>query len=238
LLMSTGSALQSPALLALGLDLESTLNEEPRFLLDVCFLGALHSELVEHLGRDEAHATLLQLGLLHGLRDAALVLRAGFGQSALELPVGSPATPRLAIRFAPHPASPAERLEIRGSWPERHEAEAYLAAVGPGTSPNCFVSSGYTSGWLSGIFDSDVLAIEVECSAQGNSLCHFIARETASWREIADPWASQLLDWLPFAACPSRPSAGWWQATWNPGQSRIAGMHSRPAPPWSTSGDR
>ena len=91
--MTAGSALQSPALAALGLDLESTLNEEPRFLLDVCFLGALHSELVEHLGRDAAQVTLLQLGLLHGLRDAALVLRHGFGHRALELPAGSPATP-------------------------------------------------------------------------------------------------------------------------------------------------
>jgi len=198
--MIDGSPLQSPALAALGLDLESTLNEEPRFLLDVCFLGALHSELVEHLGRDEAHATLLQLGFLHGLRDAALVLRAGFGYSALELSAGSPATPRLAIRFAPHPAGRPDRLEIRGSWPERHEAEAYLAAIGPGTDPTCFVSSGYTSGWLSGIFDADLLAIEVECSATGDPTCHFIAREKGAWRSASDPRASQLLDSLPFPA--------------------------------------
>jgi anti-anti-sigma regulatory factor len=198
--MATGSILQSPALVALGLDLESTLNEEPRFLLDVCFLGALHSELVEHLGRDEAHATLLQLGLLHGLRDAALVLRAGFGQGALEFAVGSPATPRLAIRFAPHPTGPVNGIEIRGSWPERHEAEAYLASVGASTDPNCFVSSGYTSGWLSGIFDADLLALELECSARGDSACHFVARETSAWRETDDPRASLLLDALPFPA--------------------------------------
>ena len=196
--MPTGSPLRSPALAALGLDLESTLDEEPRFLLDVCFLGALHSELVEHLGREEAQATLLQLGFLHGLRDAALVLRAGFGLSPLELPAGAPATPRLAIRFAPHPAASAQELEIRGSWPERHEAEAYLAAVGPGVGPTCFVSCGYTSGWLSGIFDADLLALEVECSARGDASCHFIAREMAAWRSSADPRVLQLIDALPF----------------------------------------
>ena len=198
--MASGSSLRSPALAALGLDLESTLNEEPHFLLDVCFLGALHSELVEHLGRDEAHATLLQLGLLHGLRDASLVLRAGFGGSPLELPVESPATPRLAIRFAPNPASPADRFEIRGSWPERHEAEAYVTAVGSGNDPICYVSSGYTSGWLSGIFDLDVLALEAECSARGDSACQFVARETAAWSETSDPRASRLLGSLPFPA--------------------------------------
>jgi anti-anti-sigma regulatory factor len=198
--MASGSSLRSPALAALGLDLESTLNEEPHFLLDVCFLGALHSELVEHLGCDEAHATLFQLGLLHGLRDAALVLRAGFGGSPLELPAASPATPRLAIRLAPNPAVPADKFEIRGSWPERHEAEAYRTAVGSGTCPTCYVSSGYTSGWLSGIFDSDVLAVEVECSANGDAACQFIARETAVWRDTSDPRISRLLDGLPFPA--------------------------------------
>jgi len=198
--MVSGSSLRSPALAALGLDLESTLAEEPHFLLDVCFLGALHSELLEHLGRDEAYATLLQLGLLHGLRDAALVLRAGFGGSPLELPAASPATPRLAIRFAPHPASPSDQFEVLGSWPERHEAEAYLTAVGSGTEPVCCVSSGYTSGWLSGIFDTDVLALEVECSASGDSTCKFLARETAAWRGSSDPRVSRLLDSLPFPA--------------------------------------
>jgi anti-anti-sigma regulatory factor len=198
--MTPQFALQSPALEALGLDLESTLNEEPRFLLDVCFLGALHAELVEHLGRDAAHATLLQLGLLHGLRDAALVLRAGFGHSALELPAGFPVTPRLAIRLGPHAAGSADRFELRGSWPERHEAEAYLAAVGRGEGPTCFVSSGYTSGWLSGIFDADLLAVEAECSATGDATCRFIARETAAWRNTSDPRVSYLIDSLPFPA--------------------------------------
>ncbi len=198
--MTAESILQSPALIALGLDLESTLNEEPRFLLDVCFLGALHSELVEHLGSDQAHATLLQLGLLHGLRDAALVLRAGFGQGVLDLAAESPATPRLAIRFAPRPTQPVNGIEIRGSWPERHEAEAYLASVGPGTDPNCFVSSGYTSGWLSGIFDADLLALELECSARGDAACHFVAREASAWRRTGDPSALRLLDALPFSA--------------------------------------
>jgi len=63
--MTAGSPLQSPALAALGLDLESTLNEEPRFLLDVCFLGALHSELVEHLGRYDRRDPPLVVGVEH-----------------------------------------------------------------------------------------------------------------------------------------------------------------------------
>lgn len=198
--MTGGSPLHSPALAALGLDLESTLNEEPRFLLDLCFLGALHSELAEHLGPEEARAALLQLGMLHGLRDAGLVLRSGFGPGVLDLAAGSPATPRLAIRFGARPAGAAGSHEIHGTWPERHEAEAYLAAVGPASDPTCFVSSGYTSGWLSGILDADLLAVETECSARGDAACRFVAREPTAWRRVSDARISRLLEWLPFAA--------------------------------------
>lgn len=198
--MANASPLRSPALAALGLDLESTLNEEPRFLLDICFLGALHAELTEQLGPDEARATLLQLGLLHGLRDAASLVRGSFGQTALEQVVGLPTSPRLAIRFAPSSAGPRDRLEIHGSWPERHEAEAILTAVGRGEGPSCFVSSGYTSGWLSAIFDAEVLALEVECSATGEPECRFVAREISTWREASDARVAPLLESLPIAA--------------------------------------
>ena len=43
---------------------------EPRVLLDPRFLGALHAELEDELGSEPANTTLLQIGFLHGLRDA------------------------------------------------------------------------------------------------------------------------------------------------------------------------
>jgi hypothetical protein len=192
--MPPGSSLRSPALAALGLDLESTLDEQPHFLLDVCFLGVA-LQLVEHLGHDEAPPPCFSSACSRSARRRLVC--APVSGSPLELPQGSPATPRLAIRLAPRPSGPANRFEIRGEWPERQEASAHLTAIGSATGPICRVSSGYTSGWLSGIFDLDVLALEVECAASGDPACRFIAREATAWRETTDPRVSHLIDSLP-----------------------------------------
>ncbi len=190
--------LLSQELAVLGLDLQSTLREGPRFLMDARFLGALHQELAEQLGPDEAQAALLQLGFLHGLCEAAEVLRAGFGMD-LGLQAGGPVATRLAIHLAP-PRGDRPGLELRGSWPEQHEGAARLGTLGVGDGPACHTSMGYTSGWLSGIFDTDVLAVEERCVCAGQGRCAFVAREAAAWQEGASPAVVALLDALPFQA--------------------------------------
>ena len=188
-------------LAALGLDLEGLLRAEPRMLLDREFLGSLHAELGERLAPAEARAALLQLGFLHGLRDALTLLRAGF--TPLEPVALAPAAPRVAIRFAP---SRTER-EWCGRWPEALEAHA----LGHGaeddadreplaTGPRCHVSAGYTSGWLSGLLDADVLAREEECRHAGAAACCFVARDAHAWSGEA----RELLDALPFASLRER----------------------------------
>jgi len=193
--MSGSQRMLAQELAALGLDLESTLNEEPRFLLDARFLGALHSELAEQLGEDDARAALLQMGFLHGLRDAALLLASGFGPSLETTPHG-PTAARLAIRM--EPAGRQASLSFSGSWPERHEAEAVLECLGRRSGPICHVSSGYTAGWLSGILDADMLVVEESCGAHGASGCRFNAREAAGWIGEGDPAALRQLEGLPF----------------------------------------
>jgi len=137
--------LLSQELATLGLDLESTLREGSRFLLDARFLGALHGEL------------------------------------------------------APRPLA-SGRLRFAGGWPERYEAEAVTAALGGRAGPACHVSAGYTSGWLSGIFDGDVLVCEEACAAAGHAQCRFVAAEAAEWIEGGDSCGRAGLVALPFAA--------------------------------------
>jgi hypothetical protein len=211
----TGQKL-SQQLAALGLDLEDLLRQEPRMLLDREFLGSLHTELGRRLAPAEARAALLQLGFLHGLRDALGLMRAGF--APLEPVALGPASTRLAIRLAP----PGDEAGWSGSWPEGLEARAILllrsapasqGLAGPrragpdpeasaereplaSEGPCCHVSAGYTSGWLSGLLDSEVLALERECRAGGSASCRFVAREAHAWD--ADDHAG--LEPLPFAA--------------------------------------
>src|SRR5262245_61495385 len=176
----------------LGLDLGGMLAREPRVLLNLDFLGSLHLELTDLLGAEGARTLLLQLGFVHGLCDALAVLRTGF--APLEpRGQGRAAATHLVIRLA----APRGRPEWSGSWPEALEVRALRASGSPLGAPCCHVSAGYTSGWLSGILDADVLALEKGCRGAGQADCGFVAREAAAWR-ASDARAVPLLDALPF----------------------------------------
>jgi anti-anti-sigma regulatory factor len=181
---------------ALGIDLEGSLLDEPRFLTDAAFVGALHAELAEELGADAAAAVLFQLGFARGLFDASRVVRDGFGGESPA--TGTPGPPILAMRLAPL-RNAAHGIEIEGSWPERREAQAIIAALGAAAEPNCHASAGYTSGWLSGVLGPDLLALETECAAHGAVACRFHVLEAEAWQEAGDRRAAALLEAVPIA---------------------------------------
>jgi hypothetical protein len=184
----------SRALAALGFDPNSVLAREPGIFLDPHFLGAMHAELEAEFGSEGAATTLMQVGLIQGLHDAWRAVGGDVGEG-ISLP------PPLAIRFtAVRNARPAGAIEMVGSWPERTEAGARLSLIGPCSHAACHLSAGYTSGWLSGTMDANILAIESSCAAAGAEECRFIAREADAWRADGDPRAISLLAALPFDA--------------------------------------
>jgi hypothetical protein len=169
-------------------DPDAVLERDSRVLLDPHFLGALHRELAETLPADAASVTLLRMGFLHGLQDALRAM--GLGEAG----AARACVPPLSIHCRIDPA--AGTLEVRGQWPDRHEAEARLDAAGP--SPRCDLSAGYTSGWLSAMFDADLLAMEERCGADGEASCHFVAREATAWRRDGGVMGT-LAEAIPFA---------------------------------------
>jgi anti-anti-sigma regulatory factor len=178
----------------LGFDPNSVLAKEPGVLLDARFLGALHAELEAELGSDGAAKTLAQVGLIQGLHDAWRAVDGGFEGGGV-LP------PPLAIRFnAVRNAQPPGTIEVVGSWPERTEAGAHISQIGAGGRVACHLSAGYTSGWLSGTMDANILAIETACAAAGAPECRFVAREVEAWRVDGNAWVRSLLADLPFDA--------------------------------------
>ena len=184
---------------ALAFDPDWELAHELRMLLDARFLGALHADLREQLGADAAAGTLFQLGFLHGLRDAARALRdepcANAGDRA-----GAPAAPRLAMDLAPVEDEAACETTLRGGWPEQHEAVARVARLGASAEPACHLSAGYTSGWLSGVFERDVLAFELTCAARGEEACRFEAREAGAWSRRDAPELRARVRSFPFSS--------------------------------------
>jgi hypothetical protein len=182
------------ALAALGFDPNSILAKEPGVLLDPHFLGAMHAELEAELGSEDAARALMQVGLIQGLHDAWRAVGDGFnGNEVLQ--------PPLAIRFRTLPDTELPgAIEVVGSWPERSEAGARLSLIGPCDHTACHLSAGYTSGWLSGTLDANILAIETDCAAAGAASCRFVAREADAWRAGGNLQALALLDDLPFDA--------------------------------------
>jgi len=155
----------------------------------------LRGELLERLGPEDTNAAMLQLGFVHGLRDALGALQSETAGSGVPF-----AAARLAMRFARRPVrARGDALEVRGVWPDAREARS-SRSVSHGDGPPCRASAGYTSGWLSGLLGTDVLAIETECVAQGATQCGFEARELSAWIESNDERAHALLADLPFAA--------------------------------------
>jgi hypothetical protein len=183
---------------ALGIDLEGSLLDEPRFLTDSAFIGALHVELADELGAEAAAAVLLQLGFARGLFDASRVVRDGLGSGFSPTHREAPTSARLPMRLAPG-RGPAGGLAFAGSWPERREAQAVIAACRPAQAPVCHASAGYTSGWLSGVLGPDLLAVEIECAAQGAERCRFRVLEPDAWRAAGHPRAAALLEAVPLA---------------------------------------
>jgi hypothetical protein len=169
--MARGLRRLTRGLQALGLDLEALLRQEPRMLLDAEVLASLREELSARLGPGEVRTALLQLGFLHGMRDALGLVRTGF--APLEPSALGPAAARLAIRLRPLESE----LRWAGAWPEALESRT-LPSGAP--SPGCHVSAGYTAGWLSGLLDADVAVREERCRAAGHEACEFVAREAES----------------------------------------------------------
>lgn len=160
-------------------NLEDGLIRDPRVLLDPRLLGVLHRELHERMGSDATQEILVQAGFFHGFRDALRAAGDGGAQA------GASTFPMLALRFGPI----GEGAAAHGALPEGVEAEAILATLGHRDGPSCFLSSGYASGWLSGLWERDIWVEESACAASGRGPCHFVARivETGDSGEPTGP---------------------------------------------------
>jgi anti-anti-sigma regulatory factor len=169
-------------LASLGFGPDSALMTEPKIFVDAAFLAALQQELSSELGSDEAELTLFHIGMIHGLRDAA---RIGGADPEQDGHFEVIEYPPLAMRFGPsRPANgdsdesvASDSFEMTGNWPDHFEAEARLSKLGAASQPACPLSAGYTSGWLSGTLDRDVIVRELKCRAAGHESCLFVARD-------------------------------------------------------------
>ena len=186
----------------LGFGPETVLMNDPKLFVDGRFLASLLVELEDELDREEARLALFQIGLLHGLRDAARLRRGqddGSLSSSMDLEPAQ-TTPLLMHWNQGTSTDGSDRLSLTGCWPERHEAVARVSRLGAPNQPSCSMSAGYTTGWLCGTLDRSIVVREVECAAMGASACRFEAHETTAWQERNEPEVHAILSEVPFEA--------------------------------------
>lgn len=176
----------------LDFDPSNVLDRDPYVLLDPRLLAPLLTQFAEELGPERASITVMRIGALLGLRDAHdAVARAGHRRAHVDRPIATPLRMRCQQRRGAD-----GQLEIHGQWPDRHEAAARLAAVGASPAGGCQLSLGYTSGWLSGLFELDLCAFEKACGVDGHPSCSFVARTGDAWHAHASPEQQQLIEAL------------------------------------------
>ena len=142
----------------------AVLERDSKILLNPRFLTALHAEMEAELGVEQGRVTLFQMGFLHGLQDASRALEASCAVRRTDRARGITPPLRMDLR-SPTATGDPHVIELHGCWPDRHEAAAHLSELGKTTDPSCFLSAGYCSGWLSGSFEANLVALEVACGA-------------------------------------------------------------------------
>jgi predicted hydrocarbon binding protein len=188
-------------LTALGFGPDTVLMNDPKLFVDGRFLAALLAELDDELGRQDAALALFQIGLLHGLRDAARLCARHESAGPKDPFARSADTTALLMEWSSGIEVDTEGgLSLRGRWPERHEAVARCSRVGSLSEPGCWMSAGYTTGWLSGTLDATLVAREVECAATGAEACRFEVRPAARLLCDSDDVLRWILSQVPFEA--------------------------------------
>ena len=186
---------------SLGFGPGSPLMNEPRLLIDPRFLGAVMVELEDELGSEQARAVFYQIGFFHGLRDGLQMVELHLRQSPSPSDQAGPVATALAISLGARRTDPETgAIEMSGEWPESYEARTRLARLGPEADPHCWLSSGYTAGWLSASFDADMVVVESECRARGDGICRFVALEAETYRSADSTCHSVVSDSVSFDA--------------------------------------
>ncbi len=83
-------------------------------------------------------------------------------------------------------------FHMTGIWRNSYEADLHLRQSGKSSEPVCHTLTGYATGWCSGFFGKDVVAIETQCSAMGDAHCGFEVRTPEAWGPEAEPFKLAL----------------------------------------------
>lgn len=173
------------------------LNGQRMLIFSQAALRSLNALLVDHLGHEFAGAVFTQFGYRCGHDDYQVIAGNQNWDSDLDRLASGPVTHMWEGIVHVEPTvidfdRDTGAFLMTGRWRNSFEAENYLQAFGPSTTPVCASLTGYASGWATAFFGRRLLAIETSCLAMGDDHCVFEIRPIDSWDHRADQWRSAL----------------------------------------------
>jgi PAS domain S-box-containing protein len=166
-------------------------------MLDAAAVGGMRRELMDNLGWEVTRGILERVGYRCGRRDACQLrrryswlsedelLRAGLRLHYLE-GMAKVHLDRFELDRG------EKRLQVSGEWFDSFEAEQHLNQYGIGSRSACWTLEGYTSGYASEFLGEDVVCLETNCRAKGDSVCRFELQPVSEWGKAARPVQDML----------------------------------------------
>jgi sugar diacid utilization regulator/predicted hydrocarbon binding protein len=154
--------------------------------------GILRKELVNNIGKERVGSFLFQFGWEMGKKDALEALKTGEPLEEL-VKIG----PKLhidsgQIQGVDHTCNiiyeddnSVKTLKGTGIWIESYEAQEHLNILGVSDVPVCSTLSGYSSGFMTTIFNKNLIAQEISCVGAGDKECRWELKPQEEWESEA-----------------------------------------------------
>jgi sugar diacid utilization regulator/predicted hydrocarbon binding protein len=164
--------------------------EERNIISSSSSFGILREQLVKNIGIDRIGGFLFQFGWEMGMKDAKKSLNQ---ESSIEKLVKEGPLMHIDsghIRGIDHTCTieydnegNVETLLGRGVWIDSYEAEEHKKVLGISDAPVCFTLLGYSSGFMSTVFDKPLLARELTCVGAGDKECRWMIKPQDEWEQ-------------------------------------------------------
>jgi DNA-binding NtrC family response regulator len=153
--------------------------------------AAMHEELIETLGMDQARRIIFRTGYASGVRDVELVCTRAQGASDLEIFMTGPylhtlegivkVTP-IKVKFDRQVGTFYGEFLWENSW----EGQWHRRQYGVSSQPTCWSQIGYACGYTSAFMGRPVLYKEAECCGMGDNNCRIVGKPLDQWDDAAD----------------------------------------------------
>lgn len=153
------------------------MNNRRMTLMSVEALGLLRRDLVDTLSMDRAKGFLMRYGWACGYRGAENIKQAYTWNSLRDLILAGPVLHTLegvVTVEADKLVMDDDSLYFTGYWRNSFEVEEHLNHYGMNDSSVCWILVGYASGFLSNVFEKEVIVYEEKCIGKGDDYCYFV----------------------------------------------------------------